>query len=48
VKSKRNKGMLGQANNQAPIAGPAQEQKCVHTMFERTFTKRKINLGLCS
>jgi hypothetical protein len=35
--------MLRQANNQAPITGPAQEQKCAHTTFERTFARSKIN-----
>jgi hypothetical protein len=44
VEDKRNEGVLGQSNNQAPTAGPTQERKRVHVTPKGKFARR----GSCS
>jgi hypothetical protein len=46
AEDKRNKRVLGQANNQALTTGHA--HKCAHTTFERAFAKKEVNSCLCN
>jgi hypothetical protein len=39
VEDKWNEGVLRWVNNQALTIGPAQEQRCAHATFERTYIK---------
>jgi len=48
AEDKQNEGVLGQVDNQALTVGPTQEQRRVHTTFERTSIKSEVNFSLCN
>jgi hypothetical protein len=48
AEDKWNEGVLKQVNNQAPIVGPAHEQKRVRITSKGTFVRNKINSYLCN
>jgi hypothetical protein len=48
AEDKWNEGVLRWTNNQAPIVGLAQEQRCACEIFKGTFVRCKVNSCLCN